>query len=393
MNASRDRISHRGRAHIGARRGLASALAVAVAMIVSAPAGAETNVAGGWQGQAAEPAPGGQQVYFESIAAVGADDAWVAGSRRIDLPGVYEWRTWVQHWDGNRWNRVSTPDTEGAPAVNFLRDIDAADSATTVAVGSYSLDPGSTRPLLLLRQGADFRRVDIPLPVGAATAALETVAALSPTDIWAAGGYRTGGSFQSKPWAVHFDGATWQVVQVPAPSSCSQAEPADLAKSGARLVMSVQCDDIGRIVERVGSAWKSRGSIPVPLALTGLASTSGKLYATGNAVSGQQEARLFHRVPGGEWTTTTAPLNGAFNDIAAVPGRSRVTVVGSVPDPEVANRPFAATFSIRSGLRAQRTPVVAGYARAVALEPTGAAAWAAGIQFQPDRTAGLILRK
>src|SRR5450755_1036892 len=60
---------------------------------------------------------------------------------------------------------------------------------------------------------------------------LNSVAAVSPSDAWAAGGVAATGSGRYRPLLVHWDGSAWQRVALPARVSVSSA-PGELVVSG-----------------------------------------------------------------------------------------------------------------------------------------------------------------
>src|SRR5262245_9549106 len=59
--------------------------------------------------------------------------------------------------------------------------------------------------------GLAWRQVSIPLTFG--TSKLESVAGLSPTDVWAVGSYANGADTQTL--TMHWDGTQWTIVPSP----------------------------------------------------------------------------------------------------------------------------------------------------------------------------------
>lgn len=155
-----------------------------------------------WDGQAWSdymlPARAG---LMTDIVAIAPNDVWAVGSKTDPMVtrGKYSWNpehVRLAHWDGTSWTTVAPP--AGARR-GFLRSVSATGPQDVWAVGRRDL-PGGTAagPLALHWDGSSWTRV--PGVIGGAPW-LETVAALSPTDVW------TGGEKLLERW----DGSDWRV--------------------------------------------------------------------------------------------------------------------------------------------------------------------------------------
>ena len=104
----------------------------------------------------------------------------------------------LQHWDGTQWRDVSQP-------FSGVRGALAAASSTDVwlaaADGMAHWDGAAWRPVTAQQLGLSSR----------ANAQIETVSALSSTDVWAAGTLGAG-SATSAPVVVHWDGSAWAIA-------------------------------------------------------------------------------------------------------------------------------------------------------------------------------------
>lgn len=142
---------------------------------------------------------------MSDVIALSPDDAWVVGDDNIDAL--------VWHWDGMDWGRVpvALPDDSGLSALAAVGAIDVW------AAGNYRAGNGSIQPLFLHWDGTSWTRV----PQGPGTersgGKIFDLAAFSSDDIWAVGYKGTPVFAEFEPLAEHWDGTSWQVVEVPNP--------------------------------------------------------------------------------------------------------------------------------------------------------------------------------
>jgi hypothetical protein len=154
--------------------------------------------------------------FFTSVAASGPDDVWAAGGTNW-----FHAKTMIDHWDGTTWTQVPTPRPGTA---SYFRGV-AADSATDAwAVGVINNSPADnpasgTKTLIEHWDGTAWTRVPSPSP--RPVNVLYAVAAVSPTDAWAAGwtGRTAGQGGHLRALILHWDGTAW--TQVPTPPQVS----------------------------------------------------------------------------------------------------------------------------------------------------------------------------
>lgn len=138
---------------------------------------------------------------LHSVSAASANDVWAVGSSHNGGPPV---RTLIEHWDGTQWSIVSSPSPD--TQLNVLNGVVALSANDAWAVG-YRNGTRSETPLetlILHWDGTSWRQVASP-NVGGANQ-LYGIAALSANDIWAVG---SGGG---APLAMHWDGSAWSIV-------------------------------------------------------------------------------------------------------------------------------------------------------------------------------------
>jgi hypothetical protein len=111
----------------------------------------------------------------------------------------------VEHWDGTSWSVVSSPAFTGGGQVGRV----SADASNDVwAVGGN---------LILHFDGTSWSRTVLP-PARYGGPALFGVAALSPSNVWAVGMVRPSAAFEWLPLVEHWDGTSWGVVGSPDPN-------------------------------------------------------------------------------------------------------------------------------------------------------------------------------
>ncbi len=151
--------------------------------------------------------------YLTAVAAVSSNDVWAAGTYRKN-DGRYQALT--LHWDGVRWNTITTPEL---PNHSYLTAITAISREDVWAVGNLTTDvshgpnsPGSS--LIMHWNGMQWRIVQSP--ISKLRTQLRGVAARSTNDVWVVGTIYD--NIFPKSLTVHWDGRQWNVVPSPNPS-------------------------------------------------------------------------------------------------------------------------------------------------------------------------------
>ncbi len=157
------------------------------------------------------PSPEGEGNYPDSlgiIAGSSANDIWAVGDG-------------TAHWNGKAWSIVSTPNLHANLNGTELADVVALAPDSVWAVGSTSSIERGQLALIEHWDGKAWSVVSNPQPQGMdskGTAALWSLAPLSPSDIWAAGFYELPGAVSMRYLVEHWDGRAWSIVPTPAPA-------------------------------------------------------------------------------------------------------------------------------------------------------------------------------
>ena len=263
----------------------ATLLIAMLAVLVVRPAGATALshfTCGGWT-VVPSPSPFTHS-YLSGVAAVSPTDAWAVG---VGYNGGSSIQTLIEHWNGSSWQLVSPATTGNLFGVTALSASDAW------AVGQGAAFHGTTKTLIMHWDGTQWRVIKSPngkLSVNN----LASVAAVSPSDIWAVG--YTESSFDVLPHALieHWNGSQWSIV------------PA----------------------ARLGSAYSN---------LTGVTAVSSTdVWAVGYAIVNNQHALLTEHWNGSQWSMVKAAPPGtqtyqAFTSITSSDA-SHVWAVGILGD-------------------------------------------------------------
>jgi hypothetical protein len=135
-----------------------------------------------WQRQPS-PSPGLANALF-AVGATSASNAWAVGSAHNGTTD----KTLILHWNGRHWARVPSPSAGGPTVFNELLGVAALSAGTAWAVGDYNT-PDGVFTLVLTWNGKTWQRQPSPTPGGKSDAQLLSVAASSPTNVWAVGNF------------------------------------------------------------------------------------------------------------------------------------------------------------------------------------------------------------
>ncbi len=166
-----------------------------------------------WNGNAwsvvPSPNPSNEGDNLTGVAALSATNAWAVGYFENNQMSAL--LPIILHWDGTAWSIFSN-----IPNIGMVVEAITARSATDIwAVGS---DPGLTTNIALHFNGTQWS-----LTPGASFSSSEQiisgVAAPAANDAWMVGSFASAqiGSFL-QPLAIHWNGQTWSMVAIPNPS-------------------------------------------------------------------------------------------------------------------------------------------------------------------------------
>lgn len=156
-----------------------------------------------------------------SVAAASASDVWAVGTYYDEKEGI--WETLIEHWDGTSWSIVPSP----SPGTyrNDLQSVAVISSNDVWAAGEHSSGDGD-RTLVEHWDGHTWEVVPSPnVATGYSTTnVLRSLAAVSASDIWAAGMFQNVDTnvHQHRTLLEHWDGSSWTLVSAPSPGASAE---------------------------------------------------------------------------------------------------------------------------------------------------------------------------
>lgn len=247
------------------------------------------------------PAPVGlgRKVVITGLSALTASDVWAVGNRG-PLVGTYALGggSLIAHWDGTRWRVMPHPTKRYDALVAVL----ALSRQDVWAVGAFegSIPPGVTVAKTLAEHWDGRRWRIIPSHNRNGSGQLESIVALAPNDVWAAGGAHSGGeNVLDRPLVEHWDGKRWTIETAGFSSRAGYTR--DLAAQSPTSVSVDAYDGHDLVVKRWdGHTWHTLRRIPidrllVPSRAIRLRSGFAVLHST-----------MWHMFPSGSVTTRSA---------------------------------------------------------------------------------------
>lgn len=153
---------------------------------------------------------------LSSVAAIAADDVWAVGT----AGGFSDEAPVAEHWDGVNWSVVKTPNPRHfSTDSNALNAVAAVSTTNVWAVGAH-FDNGHSAlsPLIEHWDGQRWHVVDNPSG-HLSGAFFRGVTAVAADDVWAVGQRVSRRTGERNPLVAHWDGTSWLVVRVPNPRS------------------------------------------------------------------------------------------------------------------------------------------------------------------------------
>ena len=270
-----------------------------------------------------------------AVSADSASDAWAVGERSTSAGVV----NLVLHWNGTRWARVPVPSPgSGSGGVKFdnLDSVSALSPTDVWAVGFFTENTGSVA-LALHWNGTAWTQVPVP---NAAQDTLQAVTALSATDVWAVGNASTGQAL-----VLHWNGTAWTQVATPSGIgtllAVSPLSPTDVWAVGA----GGNFFDQSLVLHWDGTTWTRQPS-PNPAgtgssvfnSLMGVAAVSATdawavgFYGHDVGDGGTAGKPLVLHWDGTSWTKAKAPFFGTSSGLRSVSALSATDIwaVGGV---------------------------------------------------------------
>ena len=232
-----------------------------------------------------------------AVTIVSASDAWAVGSSYRTPTAPPHNSTFIEHWDGRSWQIVPSPnsadgnDTLAAVAAVSSSDVWAAGYSihgTTAQGSESSMD---LRTLIEHWDGKQWRVV--PSPNGPdGKGVLNALAAISAHDIWAVGSFPDTKSGLFHPLLEHWDGTDWRIVPLEGSSTAT-------------------------------------GTVGFFKAISALASNDVWAVGVGRNANEQRAHGLIEHWNGSQWTPLPAPSNSSLlQGVSALPAH-HIWVIGS----------------------------------------------------------------
>jgi hypothetical protein len=206
---------------------------------------ADSSLIEHWDGRRWTLSPNPGDMGLTGVVAISPTDVWAVGEALL-----------VLHYDGVSWTKVSHPPLEEGD----LEGASATGPDDVWLAGGMESESGGEVPLTLHWDGTLLSVVP-PFVLDVDGSEFHSIAALSPTDVWAVGEYEdaAGGHTMTQ----HFDGSQWTVVPSPNLSpdenelrGVSALSPTDVYAVGGYAVDEV---DHPLAMHWNGSAWRLMG--------------------------------------------------------------------------------------------------------------------------------------
>lgn len=270
---------------------------------------------GGWTNANAPETGTGTTLNGVAVLSSSTSDVWAVGTLENGN------RTLAEHWDGQSWSVVPTPDPDPLGG-NELFGVAGASADDVWAVGRG----GPPNYVLVLHwDGTSWAEVPTPNPGPNGAGQLYDVTVISANDVWAVGiafGFVEGESYTL---TEHWDGTAWSIV--PSPSFGSNSLLYRVSADAASDVWAVGPD----LVEQWdGSTWTIVTFPDLVGVLSDVAAFgSDDVWATGWDFVGTQP--YFEHWDGSAWTDIPGPLIPDYAQIMGIggPSSARLLAVGT----------------------------------------------------------------
>ena len=166
----------------------------------------------GW-GVVSTPNPSTLDNQLYGVSATSANDTWAVGSDEINQNGNTQ--AFIEHWNGSNWSVV--PSMNPGQVFNSLGAVAAISNSDAWAVGTYTTSDYKDHTLIEHWDGTQWSLVNAP-PLPGIGGGLSSLAVISASNIWAAGGYLSQNA-TNETLIEHWDGTQWSIITSPNPST------------------------------------------------------------------------------------------------------------------------------------------------------------------------------
>jgi hypothetical protein len=292
----------------------------------------DLNLAEHWDGNAWSvvdtPNPGSDANDLSDVTAIASNDVWAVGASN----SIGSLTAEALHWNGATWSGGSTVAAPGG-GQNALNDVTSFAMNDVWAVGTYFGDNGLgvvLRHTLIEHWNGSVWSVSTSPNIGTGANDLFGVGGTSGSDIWAVGYSRATQTAARQALILHYNGSVWSVFT---PSSPIGGELSAVAADSTSHAFAVGANDGGNnlpvadIVQFTGSDWTGVSfSEPSVFGeyLSGIAKVSSTEYwAVGAFINSSSNINA----PFVPWSGTWNGTSWSFNTSMPAPGTSSVETV------------------------------------------------------------------
>lgn len=148
---------------------------------------------------------------LDDVSTSSATDAWTVGVQYEDANTIID--TLAQHWNGQNWTVVSTPSPHNN--VDVLSAVADISLTNAWAVGYGEGSNGFSQALIEHFNGTSWSVVTAPADTGNLDESLSAIAAVSASDVWAAGSHFDATLGGTTSLFEHWNGTAWSIVTAP----------------------------------------------------------------------------------------------------------------------------------------------------------------------------------
>ena len=273
-----------------------------------------------WDGRAwsvfsSAAVPGATGAELNGVTAVSRSRAWAVGYSSTSSGQ----RPFVQQWNGTAWRTLSVP-ASGTFSVLYAVSADAQNDVW--AVGYSSSGYPQEAPFVEHWNGTSWTTMAPPVQAGW-TGELRAVVAIRPNDVWAVGSTTTGNIAGTRiPLIEHWDGTAWSMVSHPSWTGGNGASLAGVAAVSSTDVWAAGAGTSAIVGHWDGTSW-SDASPPVPSGcafydgVNDVAAPSAtSVFAVGTAPCSAGYAALVEHWDGSFWNVQQPP--GPLGSLASV---------------------------------------------------------------------------
>ena len=196
-------------------------------------------------------------------------------------------RTLIEHWNGQQWSEVSSPNPGGPGTSNALNAVVFTSASNGWAVGRTS-NSTTDHTLILHWNGKKWAQQTSPTPDNGDV--LWSVAASSANDVWAVGA----NSDDTKTLILHWTGSKWTHVTSPSPGGPGNPDALrGVTATSASNAWAVGFTSSGTLIEHWNGKTWSQVRSPSGIELDAAAAAgAGDVWAVGNSLPGNVRQAL-----------------------------------------------------------------------------------------------------